>query len=1090
MKISRRIYCLTAIGLFFMLVSRPTLQSSAATANGPELWSATYNGPDNLEDTIRAMAVDDQGNVYVTGVSQYATSNQSNIVTIKYSPAGVPLWTRIYDGPGNSSGTYLDEGRDIAVDGQGYVYVTGASTSSTDFDYITLRYTPDGDLDWEQRYSPPSVVNGDVAYALALNENYVYVTGTSADADNQIGITTVVYTLAGAYVREMRILGYNVCGIVADTSGNIYVVGQVYQAATGFDFLTVKYGPDGTQLWAKTYDGSENQADNPIGLAVDGDGNVYVAGDSEHIENYQSETYMAAVKYSPGGSQMWAKRYSGVNNGGAHAMAMGIDPSGDIYVTGSVYGWVGGWDYGTIKYDTNGNFLWDRLYNKNFNNSAYALKLDNHGNIYITGDGGTLKYDPAGNVLWLYEYSQSITASELAVDQAGNVYICGESNQDYATIKYPPNPTLFVSVEDAGAYEGNYPDDRNTVDFNISLSEAVDYDVAITYHTVDGTAISSSDYVTATSSLTLHAGETSGTIQISTRKDTVQDEGDRYFFLSLNPVANARVTRNQARGTVWEDDLNLQHWVTRTTGGDPNVYQDVVGLAVDSAGNSYILVKRSDSTNSTLIKYDPDGGYVWGQSYPGQAYDMLLVQDSFIYIAGVTHNNHDAFIAKYSTSGDKLWDYIYDSSAHDDDELDALAADPWGNIVAVGTSVLPHHAKARFPDFLIVKLAPDGSLAWTKTYSGTTNSWDQASGIGTDSLGGIYITGESGITEYGNSIRVIKYTSDGVLTWEASYVYQNNTNAANMVEDTAVDPGGNVYIAGYVIHEGHLWGIGLIFNPSGGLAWEHECPAGGCGYINRAKALTLNNNGDVVFVGFGDSGNGVEVFGIGEYASNGSYRWDDGINAGGAGLDVSTDDENNVAATGSVVQVGWGTDAITRVYNASGKLIWQQTYTGIVQTSNDYGSIIAVDVNGELYVTGRSGDDIATINYGAVPLPLVMSISDSYVRETITGTTEAAFTVKLSQPQDSDITFNYSTFEGTAAAGQDYLSSSGTVTVPTNSTSARFRITIHGDANPEPDEFFFVNLSSPSAGSFAKAQAKCVIWDSRYILQFLPVTVR
>src|SRR4030066_122416 len=87
-----------------------------------EAWVASYNGPGNYDDYASALAVDASGNVYVTGRSWSGTSY--DYATIKYDSNGDTLWVRRYNGPGNG----FDEAIALAVDNSGNVYVTGHST--------------------------------------------------------------------------------------------------------------------------------------------------------------------------------------------------------------------------------------------------------------------------------------------------------------------------------------------------------------------------------------------------------------------------------------------------------------------------------------------------------------------------------------------------------------------------------------------------------------------------------------------------------------------------------------------------------------------------------------------------------------------------------------------------------------------------------------------------------------------------------------------------------------------------------------------------------------------------------------------------
>ena len=69
--------------------------------------------------------------------------------------------------------------------------------------------------------------------------------------------------------------------VTVDDSGNVYVTGL--GNSTSFDYVTVKYGPAGNQLWAARYDGDAGGMDRAYDIAVDSLGNVYVTGFSEGV---------------------------------------------------------------------------------------------------------------------------------------------------------------------------------------------------------------------------------------------------------------------------------------------------------------------------------------------------------------------------------------------------------------------------------------------------------------------------------------------------------------------------------------------------------------------------------------------------------------------------------------------------------------------------------------------------------------------------------------------------------------------------------------------------------------------------------------
>ncbi len=96
------------------------------------------------------------------------------------------------------------------------------------------------------------------------------------------------------------------------------------------------------------------------------------------------------------------------------------------------------------------------------------------------------------------------------------------------------------------------------------------------------------------------------------------------------------------------------------------------------------------------------------------------------------------------------------------------------------------------------------------------------------------------------------------------------------------------------------------------------------------------------------------------------------------------------------------------------------------------------------------------------PPPVVpsLSINDVSITEGDSGTKTLTFTVSLSPSSSQTVTVAYATADGTATAGSDYQSTSGTLSFAPGDTSKPVNVTINGDTTVEPDETFFVNLSN------------------------------
>jgi Calx-beta domain-containing protein len=110
--------------------------------------------------------------------------------------------------------------------------------------------------------------------------------------------------------------------------------------------------------------------------------------------------------------------------------------------------------------------------------------------------------------------------------------------------------------------------------------------------------------------------------------------------------------------------------------------------------------------------------------------------------------------------------------------------------------------------------------------------------------------------------------------------------------------------------------------------------------------------------------------------------------------------------------------------------------------------------------TIADGQGVGTINDDdAAPS---VSIDDDAVTEGNSGTTNSVFTATLSAASGQTVTVDYSTLDGTATAGADYVSATGQLTFPPGQTSKTATVTVNGDLLNEVNENYTVNLSSPS----------------------------
>ena len=443
-------------------------------------WVQRYdNTPVSENDEAAAMAVDPSGNIHVTGYSVGKTTGP-DFFTISYDPLGNTLMNARLDGPSYEG----DKAHAIAVDDSGNIFVTGESIRGQPIkhsDYLTAKYDSSGDLDWDVRYDARQNGN-DVGTAVAYHNGFVYVTGRSEDVESKKSDVlhhdyfTVKYDAGSGKMKwDAR---YNnlpagqdeaAAMVVDETSGAIYVTGRSEGDGTGFDIVTIKYLPDGTPdpAWGTNgivrYHGTYGN-DEASGIALDSAGNVYVTGKSQGAG---LDFDYVTIKYDATGTpdQSWdldgTARYEGDFDDEAAALVLHeVEGEAHVFVTGHSGDGTAS-DYVTIKYLPDGTMDPDwgtggiLLYDGGLDDRPSAMAINSSGEIYITGksekasgnyDYYTIKYDSAGNLAWRARYHNDPfdgidEAAAIVIDNAGNVYVTGRSARtaadfDFATVKY------------------------------------------------------------------------------------------------------------------------------------------------------------------------------------------------------------------------------------------------------------------------------------------------------------------------------------------------------------------------------------------------------------------------------------------------------------------------------------------------------------------------------------------------------------------------------------------------------------------------------------------------------------------------------
>jgi len=320
------------------------------------------------------------------------------------------------------------------------------------------------------------------------------------------------------------------------------------------------------------------------------------------------------------------------------------------------------------------------------------------------------------------------------------------------------------------------------------------------------------------------------------------------------------------------------------------------------------------------------------------------------------------------------WAVVYGSSLGDGFNSVALAPD--GSVIAVGDT---GSSEPSGGDALVVKIRPDGSLAWAKTYGGSHVDLFNAVAIAPD--GGIIAAGWTMSADGdfpgsgGQNAVVARIDPDGSLAWaRTSGGSGDGFTSVAVASDGSIIAAGNTQSAGgdFPVAKGDQDAVLAKINPDGSLAWARAY--GGSG-ADQFDSVTVGPDGGIVAAGYTGSTNGdfpitegVNDGVVARIDPDGSLAWGKaygGLDWGKDYGDRGVDYFNSVAVApdGSVVVGGLSmlldeaskTDAVMIRLSADGGLVWGKTYSGS-DVSGFYSVAVASDGN-ILAAGGSDGGD-------------------------------------------------------------------------------------------------------------------------------------
>lgn len=240
--------------------------------------------------------------------------------------------------------------------------------------------------------------------------------------------------------------------LVLDASGNTYVTGSSYNG-TSYDIMTVKYDPDGAELWRTSYGGIG--IDEGHAIALNSLGHVIVTG-SRFISG--TDWDIVTIKYSAAtGAIMWSIIHPGSGQFDTGVDVV-VDNANQIIVAASLTGvGPGNVDFLTLKYNNVGTLVWSNIAGGAFNDLPKVVMVDAANNVYVGGhheylvgttyfDFKLIKYNSSGVLQWSTTedsgFGKLDTPNAMALDAANNIILAGSgftdilNEEDYLTMKF------------------------------------------------------------------------------------------------------------------------------------------------------------------------------------------------------------------------------------------------------------------------------------------------------------------------------------------------------------------------------------------------------------------------------------------------------------------------------------------------------------------------------------------------------------------------------------------------------------------------------------------------------------------------------
>lgn len=828
-------------------------------------------------DSGSAVAVDSSGSIYVVGYTEggldgNTSAGNYDVFVTKWSSTGTKVWTRQF-------GTAAEEkGFGLALDSAGNIYITGYTIGSFDGnktagseDVFLVKLASDGSRIFTTQWG---TTGDDEGKSVAVDASgAIYVTGYTYGAleenknsgESDIFLTKLNTDGTKAWTKQWGTADIDGAHSVAiNAQGDIFVTGYTGGSLDGnlssgdYDIFVTKLKTDGSKVWTKQWGGAG--AETSKSIVLDSAGNIFLAGYTggslDSLANAGGYDIFLA-KLNSSGDKQWSRLLGTASDDKGIAAALSKNES-VVYVTGYTSATldgnitVGGADIFLTAYDSDGTKLWTKQWGAGGDDSGKALTTDFADNIYITGSvRGSLGISTniGGDDIFLtaitagcissstqnaacglngrgsqpqkclgsiWQNNGSCTDPDVCTDNATHTISCGTGGLGFQAQKCVTGQWADIET----CFE------RKTEQWGTS-GEDYAYSAA-----VDGNG---NVFVT---------GFTGGSLDGNT------SAGGNDIFLS----------KWNANGTkAWTKQLGTVN------------FEAGAAVAVDSAGNIFTAGYTQSSLDGNtsaggwdifLTKWNAGGTKLWTEQWgtTGNDFGRSVVIDSGgnIYVAGETNGaldgntnsgGNDIFITKWNANGTKAWTKQWGTAS--DDFGTSIAVDSAGNLFVTGYTYgsLDGNISAGGIDIFITKWNAGGTKAWTKQIG--TSLPDEGYSVAVDSAGSVYVGGViSG--SLGADLFLGKWNTDGSSAWTKQWGSESNDTGCSI----AVDSAGNIFFAGYTdgVFEDNLSAGGRdIFlskwNADGTSAWTRQW---GTGTNDSGAAVALDITS--VFVAGGTTG--------------------------------------------------------------------------------------------------------------------------------------------------------------------------------------------------------------------------------------------